>query len=200
MQPIKQLFYLIFVYLLQCHSIASNAFVSVNLSAFSNNHRSSSRSTIMVSSSALGSSKQSCSGTTSEAKPKKRALYSFVEARRIARGHGFASQQEFLDYDCAGAYQLPKNADEVWSRDWTSWDDFLGIPLEFSEAREIAREKVGPNSEWKVSTEAQYLELMKQKVFEDGDIASRLPYRPDLKYKTKGWVSWDDFLQLNSII
>ena len=143
------------------------------------------------------SSDEKSVATNETANSKKRSMYSFSEARKIARGHGFGSQQEFLDYACPGAYQLPKNANEVWNEDWTSWKDFLGVPLEFDEAREVARERVGPSSEtvWKVSTEAEYKELMEQKVIGEGDIASRLPYRPDLKYKTNGWVSWEDFLQ-----
>ena len=128
---------------------------------------------------------------------RKRSMYSFSEARKLARGHGFASREEFLDYDCPGAYQLPKNADEVWSDDWTSWEDFLGVPIEeFETAREIARSRLGPNSvtSWKASSETEYRNLFKRKEIEEDDIASRLPYRPDLKYKKKGWVSWEDFL------
>ena len=128
---------------------------------------------------------------------KKRALYSFSEARKVARGHGFSNKEEFFEYDCPGAYQLPKNADEVWSTDWTNWEDFLGLPIqEFEKAREIARTRVGAasTSKWKVSTEDEYLALFQKKEIDDGDIASRLPYRPDLKYKNKGWVSWKDFL------
>jgi hypothetical protein len=64
---------------------------------------------------------------------KSKRLYSFEEARKIARGHGFSSRQEFIDYDCAGAYQLPKDADLVWKDDWRGWDDFLGVPLSFEE-------------------------------------------------------------------
>jgi hypothetical protein len=129
---------------------------------------------------------------------KKRSMYSFSEARKIARGHGFGNREEFIEYGCAGAYQLPKNADEVWSEDWTSWENFLGVPIqEFEEAREVARTRVGPSSitKWKASTEAEYKNLFEQKKIEDDDIASRLPYQPDLKYKNKGWISWENFLQ-----
>ena len=45
---------------------------------------------------------------------KSRRLFSFDEARRIARGHGFDSKEEFLEYTCPGAYQIPKDADVVW--------------------------------------------------------------------------------------
>lgn len=132
------------------------------------------------------------SSSSLNATSKKRALYSFDEARKIARGHGFSSLQEFLDYDCAGAYQVPKNANEVWSEDFTSWEDFLGVILEFEEARDVARKEASKRN---ISTQKEYMQLMESKTIEDGDIASRLPYRPDLKYKTKGWISWEDFLQ-----
>jgi hypothetical protein len=51
----------------------------------------------------------------------KSKLYPFQEARKIARGHGFSSKEEFVEYSCPGAYQLPKNAEEVWSDEWKGW-------------------------------------------------------------------------------
>ncbi|KAL7437085.1 hypothetical protein ACHAXH_008789 [Discostella pseudostelligera] len=120
---------------------------------------------------------------------KSKRLYSFQEARRIARGHGFDSYEEFMEYTCPGAYQIPKDANIVWKEEWRGWDDFLGLPLSFPEARSIARSLNG------ITTEESYLELMKNKSssISDDDTASRLPYRPDLKYKTE-WMGWDDFL------
>ncbi|KAL7490878.1 hypothetical protein ACHAWT_000389 [Skeletonema menzelii] len=125
--------------------------------------------------------------TSSCNKSKSRRLYSFEEARRIARGHGFDSKEEFLDYMCPGAYQIPKDADVVWSESWQGWDDFLGITLTFSEGREVARKLEG------IETEEAYMALMKSKTIPDGDISSRLPFRPDLKYKEQ-WKGWEDFL------
>mmetsp|Transcript_21135 Transcript_21135/g.31338 ORF Transcript_21135/g.31338 Transcript_21135/m.31338 type:complete len:188 (-) Transcript_21135:11-574(-) len=124
-------------------------------------------------------------------KSKSRRLYSFEEARRIARriarGHGFDSKEEFLDYMCPGAYQIPKDADVVWAESWQGWEDFLGITLTFSEGREVARSLEG------IKTEEAYMALMKSKTIPDGDISSRLPFRPDLKYKEQ-WQGWEDFL------
>lgn len=125
---------------------------------------------------------------TASATSKSKRLYPFKEARRIARGHGFDSKEEFIEYDCAGAYQLPKNADEVWASDWTSWHDFLGIPLDFEEARKVAK-TLG------LEREEEYLTFMKEKKMDDDDLSSRLPYRPDLKFK-KEWKGWNDFLGL----
>ena len=117
-------------------------------------------------------------------------LYPFKEARRIARGHGFQTKQEFLDYECPGAYQLPKNPQEVWSSDWVSWDDWLGIVYNFDDGRRIARELA---QRMKLTSMEDYLNIFEQKKLDDDDPACRLPYRPDLKFKDE-WVSWDDWL------
>ena len=132
------------------------------------------------------SSKQSTCSNAKNNNNNKKALYPWREARRIARGHGFSSKQEFIDYECPGAYQLPKNPDEVWKDDWISWEDWLGICLEFEAGRDVARKL-------NVKTEEEYLKLFTDKLIDDDDIASRLPYRPDLKYKTE-WQGWDDWL------
>jgi hypothetical protein len=56
--------------------------------------------------------------------------------------------------------------------------------------REIARSL-------KIRSEEDYLALFKEKKLDDGDPASRLPYRPDLKYRTE-WQGWDDWLKTPS--
>lgn len=63
----------------------------------------------------------------SEKSSKSRRLFSFDEARRIARGHGFDSKEEFVDYSCPGAYQIPKDADVVWKEVRVSRVYFLFI-------------------------------------------------------------------------
>lgn len=117
----------------------------------------------------------------------RRRLYPFEEARKIARGHGFETQKEFLEYECAGAYQLPKNPDQVWSQEWKGWDDFLGTPLPFDEARQVSRLL-------RLSSKKEYLKLIESKTINDDELASRLPYRPDLRYKQE-WCGWEDWLR-----
>jgi len=119
---------------------------------------------------------------------KKKVLYPFYEARKIARSHGFDSKEEFLDYSCPGAYQLPKNPDGLYEKDWKGWEDFLGVCWEFSKGREIAR---GLNLE----SEEEYLRLFKDNEIDGDDPASRLPYQPDLKYKLE-WQGWEDWLNV----
>jgi hypothetical protein len=116
----------------------------------------------------------------------KSKLYPFGEARKIARGHGFANREEFLEYSCPGAYQLPKNPEEVWAEEWTSWEDFLGICHDFEAGRKIARTL-------DVASEEEYLAIFQEKRLRDDDLASRLPYRPDLKFKQE-WKGWGDWL------
>ncbi|KAL7472271.1 hypothetical protein ACHAXS_012604 [Conticribra weissflogii] len=140
--------------------------------------------------SATSTDKSCQTKTTTTTIPRKstpKKLYTFEEARRIARGHGFDSRDEFLAYTCPGAYQIPKNADEVWAENWRGWDDFLGICLDFHEGRDVARSLEG------ITTEQAYLHLIRSKSIPEDSTASRLPYRPDLKYKAN-WKGWDDFL------
>jgi hypothetical protein len=126
---------------------------------------------------------------TSVSPTKNKRLYSFTEARRLARGHGFSNKQEFLDYDCAGAYQLPKNAEVIWQTEWKGWDDWLGIPWDFQKGREIARTL-------QLNTEDEYLTIFREKrITSEDDPVSRLPFRPDLYYK-QDWQGWNDWLEV----
>ena len=60
------------------------------------------------------------------------------------------------------------------------------MTLPFEAGREVARSL-------EVATEDDYLRLMKSKAIPEENVASRLPYRPDLMYK-ENWNGWDDFL------
>jgi len=140
----------------------------------------------------------------------KRALYSFVEARRVARGHGFSTVEEFLDYDCPGAYQVPKNPNEVWSDEFNGWDDFLGLPIStLHEAKDVLRSSLtfrrqrqrkstsnddcDDNADILITIMEQYMHLFHEKLLDEDSPEIRLPYRPDLKFK-EDWISWDDYL------
>ena len=115
-----------------------------------------------------------------------RALYSFTDARRIARNYQFDSKDEFIEYSCPGAYQLPKNPEEVWAAEWKGWDDFLGVRLDFEMGRKTARAL-------KMNSKEDYMQLIASKLIEDNEDASRLSYQPDKIYKNE-WTSWDDWL------
>jgi len=136
-------------------------------------------------------------------------VYTFKDARRIARSYGVQSKQEFLDYSAPeGSYQLPKNPDQIWEHDWQSWADFLGIMLNFDEGRREAQKL-------HLGSQSEYMELIHS--FSTGNMmtnapsttssprstrrvisseASSLPYRPDLFYKTD-WKGWNDWLGID---
>mmetsp|Transcript_27994 Transcript_27994/g.52116 ORF Transcript_27994/g.52116 Transcript_27994/m.52116 type:complete len:225 (-) Transcript_27994:198-872(-) len=136
------------------------------------------------------SNSESRNDTRDAVRARKKRLYPFSEARKIARGHGFQSREEFVEYECAGAYQLPKNPDVVWKDEWKGWDDFLGAILPFDEGREVARRDLDG-----VRSAEEYQALMRGKSISDDELASRLPIRPELYYKNE-WISWDDWLGL----
>jgi len=158
-------------------------------------------STGVVTSWTTAAAKSSCSDDTTagsaSTKKKNRKLYSFGEARKVARGHGFSSREEFVEYECPGAYQLPKDPDVVWSEEWIDWDDWLGIPWEFRKGREIARKL-------NLKSESEYLQRFQKRGKKSSAPADdtsnyhpdedRLPYRPDLYYKNDGWNGWEDWL------
>jgi hypothetical protein len=60
------------------------------------------------------------------------------------------------------------------------------VPLSFEQGREVARTL-------QLKSEEEYLKLMEDKTIDDNELASRLPYRPDLRYKHE-WQGWDDWL------
>ena len=151
----------------------------------------SSHSDMAASNDAVSNSKSKQKRDNGPAATKARKLYTFAEARKKARSMGFTSEEEFIDYECAGTYQLPKNCHEVWSDEFTDWDDFLGIPLKFNEAKHLVRQTLV--KEKGVESEASYVELIKSGKISDDELASRLPLRPDLYYKAE-WLSWDNFL------
>jgi hypothetical protein len=113
--------------------------------------------------------------------------YTFQEARRITRKHGFQSPEEFLEYECPGAYGVQKNVLDMYKNDWKGWDDFLGVPPSYEEGKIYLKGKG-------LCTREEYECFLEQhKDDNDDDLSSRLPWRPDLYYKSE-WKSWEDWL------
>ena len=107
--------------------------------------------------------------------------FTFEDARRLARARGHDTIEEFLEYDCPGSYRVPKNPDEIYPQQFTSWEDFLGITYTFNEARERV-------TFMNIENEEDYNDRVKRGV----DV--RLPAIPHLKYKNTGWKGWEHFL------
>ena len=148
-------------------------------------------------------------GIRMHAKPRRvMAELPFATAREKARSMGFSSQEEFEEYDCAGAYQLPKNPDVVWAEDWGGWGDWLGLMLPYDHARAslapLALQSEGEYRELKAAGEAwqpmggsawttHALRLRDAPNVPGVVDVGRLPAQPDRFYKRE-WLGWDHFL------
>ena len=107
----------------------------------------------------------------------------------MARSMGMSTREEWDEYRCPGAYQLPKDPDVVWAASWRGWDDFLGAMLPFAEAKRMV-------SALRLTSELEYGELMRTGEAADvGVDTGRLPARPPALY-AREWAGWDDFLSV----
>lgn len=117
----------------------------------------------------------------------RRLVYSWEEARTKARSLGFRSKEEFEEYDCPGAYGLPKKPDEVYALEWEGWGDFLGTMYSYEKGRERARAlKCRSEGSWRDARRGG-----------GAWFDARVPARPDLYYVDE-WRSWDDWLGTSS--
>lgn len=113
-------------------------------------------------------------GTSSSSK----VIFTFDEARKLARARAHSSIEEFLEYDCAGAYVVPKNVDEIYAASWQGWGDFLGLMYDYDEARTVLK-ALG------CASESAYKEMHASN--------PRLPAMPDKFYKSD-WKGFETFL------
>jgi hypothetical protein len=138
----------------------------------------------------------------------------------MARNYGFMSAQEFMDYECPGAYQVPKNANVLYATEWQGWEDFLGIPWDYETSRSVVRalgltsaaeyaqfyqiHVTGAKTKWNNKNPAKESKLedpllsqvadgFNEAYADENHPIHRLPYRPDLYYRNE-FVNWQSFL------
>ena len=127
-----------------------------------------------------------------------RAKFPFEEARRQAHNYGFATKEEYQEYNCAGVYSPPTHPDVVYPDQFVDWEDWLGVPFSFVEGRAIAR-TLG------LHTHEEYTSFMKGAGTAPPyggderrcDVRMRLPFQPDVKYP-HDWQGWEDWLGVKS--
>ena len=115
----------------------------------------------------------------------------FKESRKFARSLGLKTIQDWNDYCKSGQkpYDIPASPmNRYKNTGWVSWSDFLGSENRrrnwqtFKQAREFVRSmKLGGKREWLV-----YCKFGLKPV--------DIPKSPYGVYKSKGWVSWPDWL------
>jgi hypothetical protein len=103
--------------------------------------------------------------------------------------HRFFSREqwdEWVDEGKKSPYlgpYMPSEPDKMYSEaGWTDWDDFLGVPLPFHEAREYAR-GLGLSSvqEWWAHSDGH-------------ELPTRVPSRPNWVYRQDGFTTYADWL------
>jgi hypothetical protein len=120
-----------------------------------------------------------------------KGLKSFEEARAIARTFNLTSRSDYIRgpklYKTTEG--MPSRPDKIYKdKGWNGWTDFLGTGrftfLPFEDARDIMRK-------FKFRSRHQIEQLKKQGKFTQ---INGIPTKPDLTYKGKGWIDWEDFL------
>jgi hypothetical protein len=123
---------------------------------------------------------------------KYRAVLPFEEVRRCIQAAGFDSRAEWDEWVAEGKKSpflgpyVPSRPDLMYEEEWRGWDDFLGILLDFQEARKVAR-LIGLKSQldWYKFVDEDPVRLR----------ALRLPALP-MVYYGRAWQGYDDWLGL----
>ena len=123
-----------------------------------------------------------------------RRLLPYEDARRRMLALGLTSKEDWEDYmemHNPGPY-LPRRPDEMYVDDWVSWDEYLGVMRPYEDARYMVQ------SVLRIKSRDDYESFVKA----DSKRAEglRIPARPDLFYRGKGWTSWAEFVGKTSVI
>jgi hypothetical protein len=116
-----------------------------------------------------------------------RTLIPYETVRRKVIGMGFYCKQDWDEHLQDGGFgpYIPNYPDEMYVDDWVSWDEFLGLMRPHEDARQVVQQVLH------LATIEDYTAFVE----EDPKRASylRMPWKPHLVYKNKGWVSYDYF-------
>jgi hypothetical protein len=111
--------------------------------------------------------------------------YDQVRAKVIAMG--FYSKEdwdEFISDGRNGPY-IPSHPDQMYSSDWTGWEDFLGLMRDHDDTSHIVQHIL------KIHTLDDYTRFILDNPKRAEHL--RIPLQPQIVYKGKGWISYDHF-------
>ena len=107
------------------------------------------------------------------------------QARQKVMTLGLRSKSEWDEFVADGKRgfgpYLPNRPDEMYADDWVSWDEFLGLMRPYNETREIVRKVL------KLRSMDEYFDFVKADIKRAEGL--RIPAKPDIVYKKKGWIS-----------
>lgn len=120
---------------------------------------------------------------------KYRKLFPYEYARRQAMSLGLRSKEEWDDYLADGKVYhgpyLPSRPEEMYAEDWVSWEEFLGIMRDYNETTSIVQNVLH------ISDINAYDDFIRADPKRAEGL--RIPLKPHIVYKDKGWVSFEDF-------
>ena len=122
----------------------------------------------------------------------------YLEAKKFIQKYKFKSEGEFRIFQKSNNLKLkgiPNNCARVYAnKGWKGWPEFLGHgnvatfrykDADFKEVRKIVRKL-------KIPTKEKYKNVILNKKL-------KIPLNPEGVFKSKGWVSWSDFLGSGNI-
>lgn len=118
-----------------------------------------------------------------------RKLIPYETARKQVIAMGFFSKEDWDEYVADGKKYhgpyLASHPDEMYADDWVSWEEFLGLRRNYDDCRHVVQNVL------KLQTLEEYTAFVKT----DAKRAEylRIPLKPQIVYKKKGWISCDHF-------
>lgn len=123
---------------------------------------------------------------------KYRQALPFNEARRCVQAIGFDSREDWDEWVADGKScpwlgpYMPNHPEEMYAEEWQGWDDFLGLILDFEEARKVV-------AELGLQTQEDWYQFVEEDAVRLREL--RLPARPAFYY-SRQWQGYDHWLGL----
>lgn len=118
-----------------------------------------------------------------------RKLVPYEAARMTAMRLGLRSKEEWDDIREFGkafhGAHLVSRPDELYRKEWISWDEFLGVMRPYDEAKQMVQEQ------FKLRSMEEYVAFVKKDIKRAESL--RIPAKPEIYYRDKGWISEEDF-------
>lgn len=117
-----------------------------------------------------------------------RKLLPYEYARNRVMSWGLRSKEEY-QAEIKGPY-LPRRPEEMYASDWISWEEFLGVMRPYEDAQHIVQNVL------RLSSKEEYdIFVQTDKKRAEG---LRIPAKPHIVYKNKGWKSFDHFFGIKN--
>ncbi|KAL3938847.1 MAG: hypothetical protein SGBAC_006324 [Bacillariaceae sp.] len=120
-----------------------------------------------------------------------RKLVPYENARWTAMKLGLRSKEEWDDIREFGkafhGAHLVSRPDDLYRKEWISWEEFLGVMRPYEEAKQMVQEEL------KLQSMEEYISFVKEDIKRAESI--RIPAKPEIYYRGKGWTTEEDFFK-----